>query len=186
MVFFSLLSCVDYDTIYDIIYHDFVQPPTHTSSGWGHSCTVSTLVTSVLLKKKNPLSSFTFFYFCTTSRCFALLKASDRNGENNRTREREFVRQRFYRTLFSKALPAKWLLWRWRCKCIQMCNHDKMHVFLHGFVSILHKNHMWTVTVALMKKNLLPLFSNMHKEPLHKSKNNSARCFPACFPEPRG
>lgn len=28
--FFSLLSSVVYDTIYDIIYYDFVQPPTHT------------------------------------------------------------------------------------------------------------------------------------------------------------
>lgn len=135
--FFSLLSSVVYDTIYDIIYYDFVQPPTHTSSGWGHRCTVTTLVTSVSPGKKNPLLSFTFFYFCTTSRCFALLKASDRNGEKNRTREREFVRLRFYRTLLSKALPAKWLLWRWSCvsvyKCATMikCTYSCMVLFLY-------------------------------------------------------
>lgn len=112
---------------------------THTHQLWMRTQVYSnyTCYFSITGKKKNPLLSFTFFYFCTTSRCFALLKASDRNGEKNRTREREFVRLRFYRTLLSKALPAKWLLWRWSCvsvyKCATMikCTYSCMVLFLY-------------------------------------------------------
>lgn len=112
---------------------------THTHQLWMRTQVYSnyTCYFSITGKKKNPLLSFTFFYFCTTSRCFALLKASDRNGEKNRTREREFVRLRFYRALLSKALPAKRLLWRWSCvsvyKCATMlkCTSSCMVLFLY-------------------------------------------------------
>lgn len=93
----------------------------HTHQLWMRTQVYSnyTCYFSITGKKKNPLLSFTFFYFCTTSRCFALLKASDRNGEKKSDQREGICKTQVLQDSLEQSTSSKTTLVEMKlCKCI--------------------------------------------------------------------